>query len=65
MWHSKKLIKQRDHYTGALCAGDKNIYISQKCAVLSYSTMPQMSQVLREHAIGMLTAEMSNRAVAR
>ncbi len=27
--------------------------------------MPQMSQVLREHAIGMLTAGMSTRAVAR
>ncbi len=27
--------------------------------------MPQMSQVLRERAIGMLTAGMSNRAVAR
>ncbi len=26
--------------------------------------MPQMSQVLREHAIGMLTAGMSTRAVA-
>ncbi len=28
-------------------------------------TMPQMSQVLREHAIGILTAGMSTRAVAR
>jgi hypothetical protein len=27
--------------------------------------MPQMSQVLRGHAIGMLTAGMSTRAVAR
>ncbi len=27
--------------------------------------MPQMSQVMRERAIGMLTAEMSTRAVAR
>ncbi len=36
-----------------------------KCAVLSHSTMPQMSQVLRERAIGMLTAGMSTRAVAR
>ncbi len=35
-----------------------------KCAVLSHSTMPQMSQILREHAIGMLTAAMSTRAVA-
>ncbi len=32
-----------------------------KCAVLSHSTMPQ---VLRGHAIGMLTAGMSTRAVA-
>ena len=36
-----------------------------KCAVLSHNTMPQMSQVMRERAIGMLTAGMSNRAVAR
>ncbi len=36
-----------------------------KCAVLSHSTMPQVSQVLRERAIGMLTAGMSTRAVAR
>ena len=36
-----------------------------KCVVLSHNTMPQMSQVLRECAIGMLTAGMSTRAVAR
>uniref|UniRef100_A0A8D3CJK5 Tc1-like transposase DDE domain-containing protein n=1 Tax=Scophthalmus maximus TaxID=52904 RepID=A0A8D3CJK5_SCOMX len=36
-----------------------------KCAVSSHSTMPQMSQVLRERSIGMLTAGMSTRAVAR
>ncbi len=36
-----------------------------KCAVLSHSTMPQMSQVLMERAIGILTAGMSTRAVAR
>uniref|UniRef100_A0A8C1IVT0 Transposase Tc1-like domain-containing protein n=1 Tax=Cyprinus carpio TaxID=7962 RepID=A0A8C1IVT0_CYPCA len=36
-----------------------------KCAVSSHSTMPQMSQVLRECAIVMLTAGMSTRAVAR
>ncbi len=36
-----------------------------KCAVLSHGTMPQMLQVLRERAIGMLTAGMSTRAVAR
>ncbi len=35
-----------------------------KCAVLSHSTMPQISQVLRERAIGMLTAGMSTRSVA-
>ena len=35
-----------------------------KCAVLSHNTMPQMSQVLKECAIGMLTAGMSTRAVA-
>ncbi len=34
------------------------------CNVLSHSTMPQMSQVLRERAIGMLTAGMSTRDVA-
>ncbi|XP_071200971.1 CTD small phosphatase-like protein 2-A isoform X3 [Salvelinus alpinus] len=42
VWHIKKLIKQHDHYTGAPCAGDNN--------------RPQMSQVLKERAIGMLTA---------
>ena len=36
-----------------------------KCAVLSHNTMPQMSQDLREGAIGMLTARVSTRAVAR
>ena len=36
-----------------------------KCAVLSHITMPQKSQVLRECAIGMLAAGLSNRAVAR
>ena len=36
-----------------------------KCAVLSHNTHPQMCQVLRAHAIGMLTAGMSTRAVAR
>ncbi len=34
------------------------------CNVLSHSTMPQMTQVLRERAIGMLTAGMSTRSVA-
>ncbi len=37
---------------------------SKICKVLSHSTIPQMSQVLREHAIVMLTAGMSTRAVA-
>ena len=55
------LIKQHDHYTGAPCAGDK---ATLKCAVLSHNTMPQMSQVLREHVIGMLTAGMSTSADA-
>ncbi len=36
-----------------------------KCAVLSHSTMLQMLQVLRERVIGILTAGMSTRAVAR
>jgi hypothetical protein len=55
VWHIKKLIKEHDHYTGA----------PLKCAVLSHNTMPKMSQVLREYGIGMLTAGMSTRAVAR
>jgi hypothetical protein len=38
---------------------------SLKCAVLSHNTMPQISQVLRERVIGMLTAGMSTRTVAR
>ena len=37
---------------------------SKMCS-LSHNTMPQMSQVLRERAIGMLTVGMSNWAVAR
>ncbi len=36
-----------------------------KCAVLSHSTIPQTLNILRERAIGMLTAGMSTRAVAR
>ena len=39
--------------------------VTLKCAVLSQNTMPDMSQVLRERAIDILTAGMSNRAVAR
>jgi hypothetical protein len=39
---------------------------SKLCSfVAQHNTMPKMSQVLREHAIGMLTAGMSTRAVAR
>ena len=64
MWHIKKLIKQHDHYIGAPCAED--IFLGHfKCAVLSHNTMPQMSQVLRECAIGMLNTGMSTRAVDR
>ena len=37
---------------------------SKMCS-LPHNTMPQMSQVLKECAIGMLTAGMSTRAVAR
>ena len=63
MWDIKKLIKQYDNYTGAPCAGDNNRPLY--CAVLLQNTMPYMSQVLRERAIGMLTAGMSTRAVYR
>ena len=61
VWHIKKLIKQH-LYTGAPCAGDNKmpLWNVQFC-----HTMPQMSQVLRERAIEMLTAGMSARAVAR
>ena len=59
--HSKRLIKQHDHYTGALCAGDNKRPL--KCAVLSHNIMSQMSQV--ESAIGMLTAGITTRAVDR
>ena len=52
------LTKQHNHYTGVPCA-------TLKCAVLSYNTMPQTSQVLRECTIGLLTAGMSTRAVTR
>jgi hypothetical protein len=46
------------------------IYTEQKCernmsSIGPHNTMPQMSHVLRECAIGMLTAGMSTRAVAR
>ena len=58
-----KLIKLHAHYTGAPCVGDSKSTL--KWAVLSHNPMPQMCQVLREHATGMLTAVMSTRAVAR
>jgi hypothetical protein len=58
------MIKQHDHFKDAPCAGD-NKKATLKCAVLSHNTMPQMSQVLMGHAIGMQTAGMSTRAVAR
>ncbi len=48
-----------------VCLRLLTIKATLKCAVLSHSTMPQMSQVLRECAIGLLTAGMSTRAVAR
>ncbi len=48
-----------------VCLRLATIKATLKCAVLSHSTMPQRLQVLREHAIDMLTAGMSTRAVAR
>ncbi len=56
------LIRHHDYCTGVHSAGqNKTAHFS---GILSHSTMPQMSQVLRERAIGMLTAGMSTRAVA-
>jgi hypothetical protein len=52
-----------NHYTGAPCAGDNKRPL--KYPVLSHNTMPQMSQVLRECAIVMLTDGMSTRTVGR
>jgi hypothetical protein len=48
------------YYTDAPCAGDnkRSLVNVQFC-----HTMPQMSQVLRERAIGMLAAGMSTRSV--
>ena len=48
-------ITQHDHYTGAPCAGrtKKTLKVCHRCLKL------------REHSIGMLTAGMSTRAVAR
>ncbi len=59
VWHIKMLIRQHDYCTGVPKAGHN------KRTLLSHSTMQQMSQVLRERAIGMLIAGMSTRAVAR
>ncbi len=53
------LIRQHDY-----CTGVPQLKATLKYAVLSHSTMPQMSQVLKECAIGMLTARMFTRAVA-
>ena len=52
VWYIKKLIKQYDHYTGAPCAGDKRPLL--KCAALSHNIMPQISQVLRQCAMGIV-----------
>jgi hypothetical protein len=61
--HIKKLIKQHDYYTRAPCAGDnKRPQKGQVCHTTQYL---KMSQVLRERAIGMLTAGMSTRTVVR
>ena len=46
-----------------LCWGQ--LKVTLKCAVFLHNTLPQMSHVLRERAIGMLTAGMSTGAVAR
>ncbi len=48
-----------------VCLRLATINATLKCAVLSHSTMPQMLQIFRERAIGMLIAGMSTRAVAR
>ena len=61
MWHINNLIKQHDYYTGAPCAGDDKRPL--KCAVVT--TQCHRCLKLREWAIGMLTAGMSTRAVAK
>jgi hypothetical protein len=55
-WLKSIIITRVHHVLGTIKA-------TLKCVVLSHNTMPQMSQVLREHVIGILTAGMS-RAVA-
>ena len=49
----------RSWLSSTLCWGQEKATL--KCAVSSHNTMPQMSQVLRECTIGMLTAGMSTR----
>ena len=56
-------VKLHDHFISAPCAGYNKRPL--KYVVLSHNIMPQMSQVLRERAIGMLTSGLSTRAVAR
>ena len=53
------------HYRGAPCAGD-NKSLSTVCSfVTQHDATDTVSQDLRERAIGMLTAGMSTRTVAR
>ena len=56
-WWNRMVVTQVHFVLGTMKA-------TLKCAVLCHNTMPQMSQV-REHVTGMLTAGMSNGAVAR
>lgn len=56
------LIRQHDYCIGVPWAGYKTQEKdSVQFAVLSHSTMPQMSHVLREHALRILTAGVSTR----
>ena len=57
-WLNSKIITQVHLVLGTIKGHSKNVQLS------SHIIMPQMSQVLREHAIVMLTAKMS-RVVAR
>jgi hypothetical protein len=63
VWHVQTLIKQRDHYTDTPCTRD-NKRPPQNVKYCQTVKMPQMSQVMRERAIGMLDAGMSTRAVS-
>ena len=48
------------------CAVDMSqLKASLKCAVSSHNTMDQVSQGVRKHAVGMLTAGMKSRALQR